>query len=140
VRVWVYPEKVYEELGAERWKASWEQVKVSAERRNRMTEMNMKRKHERLGHAGSLVDCKLEGCCEYWRYSDIDPDSDLDHLAKIFRGPDAKEKALAYARKVVDSHKTAFGCVSVTRQVVDWYVEEDRVAEWQNTSDEETVD
>ena len=68
---------------------------------------------------------------------DIDPDLDIDYRCANFA---TKEKALAYARKIVDSYRTAYGQVTVTRQVVDWYVEEDRIAEWVNTSEEEHVD
>jgi len=107
--VWVYPDKKYEKLGAERWQASWEQIKKSAE-------------------------WKL-GTDDDW-----DHDADIESLFANFRGKDAKEKAMKYARELVDGRKTAYGSVTVTRQVVDWFVEEDRVAEWINTSDEEIVD
>lgn len=134
-RVWVYPEKRYEELGAERWQVSWEQVKVSAKRRNRMVVMNAKRKHERLGHAGDLFDC-TDDQCRLARCVEVDPDSDIDYLVTNHKD---QEKAREYAKKIMDSGVTAYGAVSVTRQVVDWYVEEDRVAEWADTSDREEV-
>ena len=140
MQVWLYPDRTHEEFGAERWKCSWEQVKVSAQRHIRMVEMNAKRKHAQLGHAGDFDKCEIEAC-RLKRYElGIDIDADLDHLMRVFRGEGAKEKALAYGRKVIDSGKTAFGAVTVVRQVVGWYVEEDRIAEWQDTSDEETVD
>jgi hypothetical protein len=31
MRVWVYPEKVYENFGATRWQLSWEELRKSAE-------------------------------------------------------------------------------------------------------------
>ena len=108
-RVWVYPDKNYETLGAERWQASWEAIKKSAQ-------------------------WKL-GTEEDW-----DPDADIEFLVANFRGPNAKDKALAYARKLVDGRKTAYGQVAVTRQIVDWFMEEDRVAEWIDTSEKEYVD
>lgn len=33
MRVFVYPEKVYESLGAKRWQVSWEQLKSSANKK-----------------------------------------------------------------------------------------------------------
>lgn len=109
MRVWVYPEKNYEELGAERYEVSWEEVSKAAR-------------------------YKLDA------NEDIDPDLDIDYLYRSFRGADAKAKAMAYAYKTVGSGKTAYGCASVTRQVVDWYVEEDRVAEWADTPETESID
>lgn len=109
MRVWVYPEKNYEELGAERYEVSWEEVKKSS-------------RH------------KLDA------NEDIDPDLDIEYLHASFRGKDAKTKAMAYAYKTVGSGKTAYGCAEVVRQVVDWYVEEDRVAEWVDTNECESVD
>ncbi len=102
MRVWVYPEKTLEELGAERYQLSWEQVRESA-----------KNKEE------------------------LDHDADIVHYAEYHK---EKETAVKRAREIVDSYKTAYGQVTVTRQVVGWFVEEDRVAEWQDTSDVEYVD
>lgn len=104
-KVWVYPEKNYEVLGAERWQVSWEQVKKMAEP-------------------------KLD------RNEDIDPDMDIEYLHVNYK---KKEPAIARAHKIIASGVTAYGVVSVTRQVVDWYVEEDSIAEWVNTSDTEEV-
>lgn len=101
-KVWVYPERKFEELGAERWHLSWEAVKPAALDKD-----------------------------------DIDIDEDIVWLSVNYK---SKEAAIKRARKVVDSFTTAFGAVTVTRQVVDWFVEEDRIAEWANTSDEEVVD
>jgi hypothetical protein len=101
MRVWVYPERKYENLGAVRYELSWEEVRLSA-----------KGKEE------------------------IDPDLDLVHRYATFKD---KESALAEARKVVDSYQTAYGEVTVTRQIVDWYVEEDRIAEWADTKEREYV-
>lgn len=136
--VFVYPEKTREEFGAERWQASWDQVRASASLRVRMVQQNAKAKHEREKHEAELDKC-TDKACERARYTEIDIDSDLNHYTVNFRGPDAKEKAVAYARKTVNGGKTAFGVVSARRQVVDWYVEEDRVAEWADTNDVEEV-
>lgn len=136
--VFVYPEKTREPLGAERWECSWEQVKASASRRNQMVKMNAKRKHEREGHAGEFGKCEVDGC-QHWRYTDIDPDSDIDNYYQTFRGADARDKALEFAKKEVAKGKTAYGVVMVQRQVVDWYVEEDHVAEWRDAGEQEEV-
>lgn len=102
MKVWVYPEKKFEELGAERYQLSWEEVKPSAQGKE-----------------------------------DIDPDSDISYCFQNFK---TKEPAIKAGRKLVDGYKTAYGSASVVRQVVGWFVEEDRIAEWQNTSDEEVID
>ncbi|SRR5579871_948269 len=139
MKVWVYPERTWEQLGAERYQVSWEEVKTSAKRRNRMLEMNAKRKHAKAGHIGEFDNCTVREC-EMARLVEIDPDSDIEYLYANFSGADAKEKALGYARKKVNAVKTAYGAATVTRQVVGWHVEEDRIAEWQNTAEEEHID
>lgn len=133
--VFVYPEKTRECFGAERWKCSWEKVQLSALRRNRMIEMNAKRKHERDGnHLSEFDKCEVQECL-YARLTEINPDSDIDHLRMNFRGADAEKKALDYAKKIVNTGGTAYGVVIVQKQVVDWYVEEDRIAEWQDVGE-----
>lgn len=67
---------------------------------------------------------------------DIDPDRDLVYRYAAYK---AKEAAMKKAKSLIDDFKTAFGAVTVTRQVVDWFVEEDRIAEWTDTSDSEEV-
>jgi len=101
-RVWVYPERVYEELGAVRYRATWEEVRPGAMEKD-----------------------------------DIDPDMDIIHRFANYK---TKEPALRKARELVDSRTTAYGSARVIRQIVDWFVEEDRVAEWVNTMDEEVID
>lgn len=68
--------------------------------------------------------------------SEIDPDRDIEYLFANYK---TKEAALKMAKAVIDKGITAFGAVTVTRQIVDWYVEEDKIAEWVNTSDSEEV-
>ena len=58
---------------------------------------------------------------------DIDIDEDLIHKAWGFP---TEEKARVYAKKVLARDDLAFGAVTVQKQVVDWFVEEDRMAEW----------
>lgn len=101
-RVLVYPEGRYEQLGAERWQASWEEVRPEAVGKD-----------------------------------DIDPYSNIVYCFANYATASA---ALQKARTVVDSYKTAYGGASVVRQIVGWFVEEDRVAEWQNAGEVTIVD
>lgn len=103
-----------------------------------MVELNAKRKHEREKHPGDLDKCE-DKVCSRARYMDIDPDSDIDYYHKSFRGSEAQKQALDFARKEVNKGKTAYGLVMVQKQVVDWYVEEDRIAEWKDVGDGEEV-
>ena len=99
MRVWVYPEKQYEDLGAERWEVEW---------------------HEVPGNWALMTDDQREEC---------NPEG-MVCRHQYFRGPKAEQQALKVAAKQCKHRASAFGCATVTRQVVDWYVEEDRVAEW----------
>lgn len=67
-------------------------------------------------------------------YDEIDIDSDIVYHRRVFPAR-AKGLAIAYGKRVVGTETTAFGSATVTPQVVDWYVEEDRVAEWANAGD-----
>jgi hypothetical protein len=70
------------------------------------------------------------------RDNDFDPDSDIDYL---FVNCPTQDAAMQRAREIVKSGVTAFGAVTITRQIVDWYVEEDRIAEWVDSSEREEV-
>lgn len=64
----------------------------------------------------------------------IDPDTDTDtHLE--YR-PD-KDTAILRAQEIFDSTELCWGVVTVRKQIVDWFSEEERVAGWEDT-DEET--
>ena len=113
MRVWVYPDKVYRELGAKRWEAEWQTTKPSAIKR--------------------VAEAEAKG-----EYDEIDLDSDLFWHHRVFPN---KGLAMAFAKKVVESAADmAFGSVMVTQQVVDWYVEEDRIAKWADIGEPEYVD
>lgn len=99
--VWVYPDRKFEEIGAVRYRLSWEEVRPGAESKD-----------------------------------DIDHDEDILSRSLAYK---TKEAAMKKAKTLVEGCKTAYGEVSVIRQVVDWYVEEDRIAEWVDTSDVEYV-
>lgn len=104
MRVWVYPEKTYEDLGAKRWQVEWYTVGAKAKAR--------------------VASAEARGEIE-----DLDPDRDIVTNCKVF--PHAqKAKALKFAERMAVCEDSAYGCATVTEEVVDWYVEEDRVAEW----------
>ena|SRR5690242_12173600 len=100
MRVWIYPEKTYGDLGAERWVCEWYELKPSAEGRD-----------------------------------NIDPDSDLICKATAHK---TKAAALKKARTVAKNPAYYYGA-SVVLQRVDWFVEEDRIAEWVNVGDAEYI-
>ena len=74
----------------------------------------------------------------------VDPDSEedwdpgFDTIEKhiVCKTADAARRA---ARKVVASGATLFGCAEVQEQRVDWFVAEDRVAEWADVGRAEEV-
>ncbi len=111
MRVFVWPEKTQEELGAERWEVEWQTVSKKAQARIAATE------------ARGDVD-------------DIDPDADIVTHAKYYP---TQAQALRAARAVVNLGHTAYGCATVVKQTVEWYVEKDRIAEWSNVGDVEYV-
>lgn len=101
MKVWVYPERVFEELGATSYEIEYEVLRPNAG----------------LEH-------------------EIDFDGDIEYCHARFR---TRQQALARARQVLDQGLPYFGSVRVTRQIVDWYVEERKIAEWMDTSDTEEV-
>lgn len=66
--------------------------------------------------------------------NDCDPDADILHLALAF---ETIEAARDHARILLITDVTAFGQVTIQKQVVDWFVEEDRVAEWADVGEPE---
>jgi hypothetical protein len=67
---------------------------------------------------------------------DIDPDCDIEYLHKAFKD---EARAKAYAQKVVERRETAYGCASITPQVVGWLARCDGIAEWQDAGEREYV-
>lgn len=65
---------------------------------------------------------------------DIDPDSDIEYVHIPTKTHDA---ALLAAKRLVDHDRIAYGAVRIQKQVVDWFVEEDRVAEWSDAGEAE---
>ncbi len=57
----------------------------------------------------------------------FDHDRDVLNKCVAFK---AYAKAKKYAEKIVADGVTFYGAATIQREVVDWYVEEDRVAEW----------
>ena len=71
---------------------------------------------------------------KYMDLDDIDPDVHLEYVHVPTKTRDAALKA---AQKLLQHDRIAFGSVRVQKQVVDWFVEEDRVAEWTDVGDHE---
>jgi hypothetical protein len=67
---------------------------------------------------------------------DMDFDQDLDFMVAAYP---TQEKAREAAKKILESGKPYFGAVSLVEQTVDWFVEEDRVAEWRNCGRSEEI-
>ena len=101
MKVWIYPEKTYEDLGTARWVCEWFTVPKN------------------------------------WK-----PDEGLEE-----EGPDPyimitnvtvhKTEALAKlaAKRRLKNGDDFYGNPIVRKQVVDWYVEEDRIAEWSDVGE-----
>ena len=68
---------------------------------------------------------------------DIDPDLDLIWHQRHYKTEGAAKRE---ARKIVNAYRTAYGTVTVMKQVVDWFVEEDRVAEWADVGEPIYID
>lgn len=68
---------------------------------------------------------------------EIEPDVDVVCRRKAYK---SKREALKTARLMVNTRRTAFGCATVQEERVDWFVEEDRVAEWADVGDPEYVE
>jgi hypothetical protein len=114
MRVWVYPEKVYEDFGAKRWEVEWYEVTEKARAR--------------------VAAAEAKG-----EYDEFDIDRDIVARAVPFPHR-SKGLAIAFAKRKAHSEKSAFGHATVTEQTVDWYVEEDRIAEWVNVGEPISVD
>jgi hypothetical protein len=71
--------------------------------------------------------------------SALDIDADTDTHTEYFPEKDA---AMARAQEVCDTTpetELCFGSIAIQQQLVEWFVEEDRVAHWQYTSDEDEI-
>lgn len=101
MKVLLYPEKTWAELGAVRFEVATELVKPGA-----------------MGK------------------DEIDIDEDLQRVSVACL---THEEAVAKARKILERDDVAFGAVSIQKQVVDWFVREDRVAEWADVGDSEEI-
>ena len=66
----------------------------------------------------------------------MDPDEDLNYYHRNYT---TEAKARVAARRILDGNRTAFGCLSLVKQTVDWYVEEDQIAEWKDCGESEEI-
>jgi len=103
MRVWVYPEKVYQDLGDVRWEVETFVVPK--------------------GWATWTEDQR----------ENFDPAS---HPC-LYEYAASEQAARRIARRMLKRNDLSFGSVTIQKQVVDWFVEEDRVAEWTNAGDPE---
>jgi hypothetical protein len=99
VRVWVYPEREWRNLGEVSWLVSWHELRPGVKR---------------------------EG-------DEIDLDSDL--IERAHRCV-TEEQAKEFGKLAYETKPLFFGAVYIQKQVVDWFVEEDRVAEWRDVGEE----
>lgn len=68
---------------------------------------------------------------------EIDIDLDIQSLGKSFK---AEAEARMFAQKTVNTGDTAFGSVCVQKEIIDWFVKEDHVAEWTDAGEPEYVE
>lgn len=61
--------------------------------------------------------------------TDVDPDLDTITHVEYF---DTESEAITYGQGIYSTTELYWGVVTIQKQVVDWYVEEDRIAEWTN--------
>jgi hypothetical protein len=102
MRVKIHPENAWEEFGAVRWICEWQEVKIRAVRRIKAS--------------------AKDGTPDELR-------QDIDYVWKEYDWPD-QANALAFAKRLARSGRTLNGIVIVHKQVVDWLVQEDQIAEW----------
>jgi hypothetical protein len=71
--------------------------------------------------------------------NDFNYDEDLAAHCRYF--PESEYGlAQAFARHVLNHEQPFCGLVTITKQAVTWFVEEDKVAQWQDSSDPGYVD
>ena len=71
--------------------------------------------------------------------TDFDYDDDLTPRCRCFSESEYT-LALAFAHHVLTNEDPFCGLVSITKQAVTWFVEEDNVGQWLDTSDPEYID
>ncbi len=67
---------------------------------------------------------------------EIDIDSDLITKYWAFA---TEERAREYAATILECDDLAFGAVTLQKQIVDWFVREDNVAEWSDVGESEEI-
>ena len=97
------------------------------------------KEYRNLGERRWVVDwqelkpsCKAKDTTqENWEF-----DYDRDLIYHLNVAPN-KAAALRFAEKMIAEGRNFFGAATVREQVVDWFVEEDRMGEWADASSEE---
>lgn len=92
MRVWLWQDKEYGDVGARRWLVEWWDVTPKARRR-------------------------IEAAEARGDYDEYDFDRDLVCSKRAFP-PRAKGLAIAYAKRVAGGELNAFGCAKVMQQIV----------------------
>ena len=100
MRVFIYPERTYEELGMVRWICKWYTLPKG---------------------------WKPEGCEE------DSPDHDVMVCNRTTHK--TEKAAIAAAKLHLKNDDDFYGNPVVHKQVVDWYVKEDRIAQWEDVGD-----
>jgi len=98
MRVKLYPEIEWGELGDRRWRVEWYEARPGAD------------------------------------FENFEPDIDAVRKLRSFK---TEVAAKAFAKKMIAADKCVYGDACVQEQVVDWFVEEDNVAEWADVGEGE---
>lgn len=104
MRVWLWQEKEYGDVGARRWLVEWYTVRPKAKARVEAAEAR-----------GEL--------------DEYDPDRDIECNERSF-GPKAKGAAVAFAKRVAVGELSAYGCARVIPQIVSTEEAPDGFGEW----------
>ncbi len=107
--VFVLPDKTSNELGAKRWEVEWHTIKPSALKRVREAEAR-------------------------GQHDEFDPDADIRAHVRHFLSTQ-KDLALRVALAACKCKNSAYGCATLTEQIVDWRAKEDRIAEWTDSGE-----
>ena len=113
MKVRIYPGSALEEFGAVRWDCEWQELKPSAKAR-------------------------IESAVPDTYDRDIDPDTDLIWCHQYYRSLATAKRA---AKKIWEARSNVIAySVCIQKQAVDWFIEEDQLAEWVNVGEPTYID
>lgn len=110
-RAWMHHEREWRSIGDVRWAVEWWTITDKADEQRRAAVA-----------AG-----------EPWEW---EPDTDVLTQRVGFNSLGDARKA---ARRIVRDGRSFFGCATIQKQVVDWFVEEDHMGEWSDVGEAEEV-